>query len=200
MRTKRIYAWAFGLILAGLSGCAVTDFDRTSDFSKYKTFVWGESDVDVSNPLYDSDLIDKRIKNAVEQEFAKRGIVRAQADPDFVVRFHTFTEEKKRSMGVYPYRYRFYPYGFFPFAFAWGYPYYWMSPPNVTEYTEGTLIIDIVDHGSGELVWRGSVRGDVDDTSDLKKQIEKGIRAIMKKYPVRQESPLNIGQDSDAIS
>ena len=199
MRRINIHA-IIGFFILALSGCAVTDFDKSTDFTHYKSFSWGESEIKVENPVYDSDLIHKRIRKTVEEEFAKRGIVRNEQDPDFLVHYHTYTEEKERSYGGYPYRYPFYPFGYYPFAFHWGYPYHWMGPRQNSQYTEGTLILDIVDNGSGELVWRGSVSGDVENTAALKKQIEKGIKAIMKKYPVTPETPLNIGNDSDVIS
>jgi len=199
MNVKRIYL-LIGLIMIGLSGCAITDFDHKADFSKYRTFAWGKSEVDVSNPVYESDLITKRIQTAVEEELAKRGVVESSTNPDFIVKYHTYTEEKKRTEGVYPYRYGFYPYGFFPFAFGWRYPYYMGSPAEVREYTEGTLILDMIDHSTGELVWRGSVSGNVEDTARLKKQVEKAVQAIMKKYPVSPGSPLDKGLESDVIS
>ena len=199
MSVNRIYI-LIGLIMMGLSGCAITDFDHKADFSKYRTFAWGKSEADVSNPLYESDLITKRIQAAVENEFAKRGVVESSTDPDFIVKYHTYTEEKKRTESVYPYRYGFYPYGFFPFAFGWGYPYYLGRPSEVTQYTEGTLILDMIDRRTGELVWRGSVSGNVEDTARLKKQVERAVHAIMKKYPVSPASPLDNGLESDVIS
>jgi hypothetical protein len=184
-----------------MAGCAVTDMDQSANFSQYQTYAWGESKVDVSNPIYDSDLINKKIRATVENEFAKRGIRKNDADPDFVVSYHTYTEEKERVSGGYPYYGSpFYPFGFYPFAFRWGYLYPWTSPQIKTEYTEGTLIIDIKDHQTEELVWRGSVSGSVDDVAGIRKQIEKGIKAIMKKYPVTPDEPLNIGIDAETIS
>lgn len=175
-----------------MSGCAVTDFDKTTDFTGYRTYTWGESNVDVDNPVYDSDLINKRIRRTIEAEFLKRGIVKSDKDPDFVVLYHTYTEDKvqRSTAHPYPYPYRFYPYGFYPFAFhPWGYPFY-MAPPLMEEYTEGTLIIDIIDRDSDELVWRGAVSGNVDNVASLRKQIEKGVKAIMKKYPISPDDPL----------
>jgi hypothetical protein len=157
MKIKNIYIF-IGLFLFGIvQGCAITDFDQSADFTRYKTFAWGKSEIGVSKPVYDSELINKRIRNAVEEEFAKRGIVRNSNNPDFIVRYQTFTEEKKRTSGAYPYGYRFYPFGFYPYGFGWVYPYPWMSPQHTSEYTEGTLILDIIDGRSDELVWRGSV-------------------------------------------
>jgi hypothetical protein len=196
MKTKLTYAFLL-LSILGLAGCAVTDIDRTANFAHYKTYAWGKSDIDVSNPLYNSDLINKRIRQAVEEEFSRRGIVKNENDPDFIVRFHTYTEEKTERQSAYPYGYGYIPYTWYPFAFRWGYyPFAPMMPQPPREYTEGTLILDIVDHESNELVWRGSVSGNVDDVVALKKQIEKGVKAIMKKYPVTPDGRLNIGQDA----
>lgn len=75
-----------------------------------------------------------------------------------------------------------------------------MGRPHVKEYTEGTLILDIIDRSTDELVWRGSVSGNVEGISRLRKQIEKGVKAIMKKYPVTPDEPLNIGNDKNIIS
>jgi hypothetical protein len=200
MRKNKLYIVAVGLFLFGLSSCAVTDFDRSADFYQYKTFAWGKSEVDVSNPLYESDLIRKRIRHAVEEEFARRGIVKSNANPDFVVRYHTYTEEKERTTGGTPYSYRYFPFRFYPFLYGWGYAYPFVDRPQTTEYTEGTLILDIIDRRSDELVWRGSVSGSVDDESRLRKQIEKGIKAIMKKYPVTPDQPVHLDPDRDVIS
>jgi hypothetical protein len=38
---------------------------------------------------------------------------------------------------------------------------------------------------TGKLVWRGIVQGSVEDVRSLKKNISKGIKAIMKKFPAK---------------
>lgn len=50
-------------------------------------------------------------------------------------------------------------------------------------YTEGTLIIDVIDAKTNEHVWRGLVKGNVTDVKALQKSIDKGVKAIIKKYP-----------------
>lgn len=182
------------LLLAG--SCAITDVDRSADFRSYRTFAWGKSKEEVKNPVYKSDLISKNIQQTVEREFAKRGISMDNRNPDFVVSYHTHTERKQEVRGGnfygygFPYFGRFYRY---PFG-MWGYPFAWSAPVEST-YTEGTLIIDITDHKTRELVWRGTVKGNVDNISNLQKQIQKGIKAIMKKYPVTPEEPLPLKEE-----
>jgi hypothetical protein len=188
------------LFFAG--GCAVTDFDRTADFKQYRTFAWGESENKVDNPLYESKLIDKNIKMTVENEFAKRGIVHDKTDPDFLVSYRTYTEEKQETTGgsFNRFGYFYHPFMLFPYSYAWGMPFGYGSTPRTYTYTSGTLIIDVIDKKTNDLVWRGSVKGNVDQASNLQRQIQKGIKAILKKYPVTPNEPLRLPGNEDAIS
>ena len=172
-------------LLFTMAGCAVTDVDRSVDFNRYRTFAWGDSEVKVSNPKYNSDLINKNIKTTVENELAKRGITADSKDPDFLISYQTYTEKKETVTGGIPYSpYGLFPFRFYPYGFGWGWFPYAYNPPRTNTFTEGTLIIDIEDARSKEVIWRGTVSGNVDNTKKLQRQIQKGIRAIMKKYPV----------------
>lgn len=183
------------------SGCAVTDFDRSADFTAYRTFSWGKADLKVNNPVYSGELIEKNIKRTIESEFARRGIEYASSDSDIVVSYKTYTEQKQESYGS-PYGYGRFPlfgYRFYPYGLGWGFPMFWDNADRVKTVTEGTLIIDITDRKTSELVWRGSVEGNVDDVKNLQKQIQKGIKAILKKYPVTTDDPLRL-PDPDITS
>jgi hypothetical protein len=191
-----------GLLLFFLASCAVTDFDRSADFTRYRTFAWGKSEVNVKNPVHNSDLINKNIRATVENEFAKRGITRNEEAADFLVSYHTYTEQKEQTTGGNYYGYPFSPFSFYPFGFGWGWgmPYGMRTAPRMETITEGTLIVDVTDRKTKELVWRGTVKGTVDNVSDLQRQIRKGIKAILKKYPVKTSEPLPLVQDKDVIS
>jgi hypothetical protein len=185
-------------LLFSIAGCAVTDVDRSVDFSRYKTFAWGPSEIKTDNPKYKSDLINKNIKATVEDEFAKKGITRNTKDPDFLISYNTYTEEKESVSGGSPFyggAYPFYPMRFY--RYRWGFPYGMYNPPRTYSYTEGTLIIDITDRATKEVIWRGTVTGNVDNTKKLQRQIQKGIKAIMKKYPVATPDRLELPNEKD---
>lgn len=194
MRTLKIYAIAV-LLLFMVAGCAVTDVDRSANFYNYRTFDWGKPVENVDDPVYKSELVTKNIRNTVEKEFAKRGITRDKKNPDFIVSYQTYAQEKQetrnRSYGYGP----FFPWRFYSYYYGWGIPYPYGYPERVS-YTEGTLIVDITDSKTDELVWRGTVKGNVDDISSLQKQIQKGIKAILKKYPVTPQEPLTLPDDN----
>jgi hypothetical protein len=185
MKNRNIVLPIIALIFF-MTGCAVTDIDRDVNFNSYRKYAWKEPDVQVVNPIYESDLITKKIKNVVEDEFVKKGIVLVNNKPDFFVTYNIRKEKKQQTMNNYS------GMGFYPFwglGWGWrmpymmGYPYYGGMMPYTREYTQGTLILDVVDAKSNKLVWRGSVSGNVDNVKNLQKQIEKGVRAILKKYP-----------------
>src|ERR1051325_11459745 len=96
--------------------------------------------------------------------------------------------------GMYPFMYPgMMYYRGFP---MWGYPYMGYGPygygPGSYQYTEGTLIVDVVDAKTNEHIWRGLVKGNVSDVKALQKSIATGVKAIMKKYP----GSVNPKQDS----
>lgn len=190
------YMFAVLIGVLSLSGCASlvkTEVDNQASFTNYKTFQWLAPDVKVGkNPRYNSNLIDRNIRQAVEQGFAQRGILKSVESPDLLVQYHTYTEKKEQSYGNYNYG-PYYPYmgwGRFGWGrgFGWGMPYYgygWGNGYNRTmTITEGTLVLDVVDARSKELIWRGSIQGEVDNVNQLQRRAEKAAQAIMKKYPV----------------
>jgi hypothetical protein len=173
-----------------LVSCATTDLDRKVNFNHYRTFAWGPSEIKTENPVYNSDLINKNIKATIENEFARRGIVVDNTNPDFIVSFHTYTEKAQSYQRSPYYGGPFMPFGFYGMGWGWGMPYWGMpyggygygsSLPYT--YTKGTLIIDVTDRKTNETVWRGTVAGNVDNVKKLERQIQKGVVAIMKKYP-----------------
>ena len=124
MKLERGIKWLVLVVLFGATSCAVTDFDRRADFREYKTYAWGEPTIKVENPVFHSDLIDQQIKQTVATAFAERGITHTASQPDLIISYQTFTENKEQQTGGYfgP----FMPYGgFFPWRFGWGWwPYY----------------------------------------------------------------------------
>lgn len=193
----------FPVLMLALASCAVTDIDRKVDFNRYRTFAWGEAEINVENPIYKSDLINRNIKTTVENEFAKRGITYNAKKPDFLVSYHTYTEKKEETTRNNTFYGPFIPFGFgyYPLAYGWRFPYGygWSNNYRNYSYTEGTLIVDIKDRRTDEVIWRGSVSGNVNNVKNLQKQIQKGIKAIMKKYPVPVMDDIQL-KDEKAIS
>lgn len=171
-----------------MGSCAVTDMSHDVNFNQYRTFGFSTAKVNVSSPAYKSGLISSKLRKNIKSEFEKHGLTYTKRNPDLLVSFETFTQDQQQvtagGYGAYPYMVPGMYYRGFPYM--WGYPYmpYGMAGPSrIYHYTEGTLIIDVSDAKSKEQVWRGLVKGDVSDLNALQKSLDKGVKAIMKKYP-----------------
>jgi len=181
------------LALVPLRAQTATDFDKSVDFTQFKTYAWSTPDIQVgNNPTYKSGLITKNIETSLTDELARRGLTMNAENPDLLVGFHTYTEKKVDSYGSVAPSPMYYPFGYragwryYPYGFA-NWPYAWNGNFRNVQYTEGTLIIDVVNARTKQLIWRGSAEGNVSDPNRLEKEISRGIHKIMKEYPVKAE-------------
>jgi len=145
------------------------------DFDAVNTFAWQDTpdtSLETQNPFMHS-----LIKNTIEAELAKSSLTEVEANPDVWVNYHasTTTEVQLRTDS---YGYSIGGYG----MAGWGY--YGMaagpvsSTTRAVEYTKGTLVVDIWDAKSKELVWRGMVSDTLPD--NVQKAEKLVVRAIGK--------------------
>lgn len=176
-------------ILASCSGVkVVTDYDKTVDFSQYKTLEywgWAENSDQILN-RFDKE----RIESAFADEFKKRGIsVVEKGQGDLIVSLFIVTEQKTQQSastthmgGGYGGFYDYYDYG--P-GFGWGGGH---STTTFHEYnyTVGTLAVSVYDAKKKELIWEAIGEGTVDEnpaTNDEK--VPQAVAKIMQDYPVK---------------
>ena len=149
------------LLLAAIlltSGCAVVrvsqDFDEATDFTRFQSFAWAPGPFPKSNDiLMSSQLMDRRIRRAVEYALAGKGLFYTpDQEPDFYITYHIVVQTRieidsfNTGFGWYGRPYWGYPYPF------WGGIYY---STFVRQFEEGTLIIDFTDARNSTLIWRG---------------------------------------------
>lgn len=195
---KTTFVVVFTFLLAVLIGCspAVTVQQKPgADFSKYRTYAWAKTDVksaSSANPIYQSSLNDEVIQNAVNGELAKRGlrVVQGRARPDFYVSYHLYIEEAERTVANPPASGFAYPYAMtyrgalLPINYGYWYtsPYYNTGYRTET-YQEGTMILDIADARSHNLVWRGSVADPVGNPANIGNEFARAAKDILEKFP-----------------
>ena len=150
-------------------------WNNNYDFDAVQTFAWQdtpETSLEERNPFMHS-----LIKNTIEAELATSGLTQVEADPDVWVNYHASTTIDTQ-LRTDSYGYTMGGYG----MAGWGY--YGMaagpvsSTTRVVEYTRGTLVVDIWDTASKELVWRGTVSDTLPD--NVQKAEKLVVRAIGK--------------------
>lgn len=111
----------------------------------------------------------RRIRSAIESGFQNRGYVHATDEADMAVAYYA-SAHRKLDLRTFNYGY------------TWrGFP---RQRTEVYEYQEGTVIIDVVDPASRELLWRGQGKAPVStDPEEYAEQLEKTVRAILAKFP-----------------
>ena len=174
------------LIIVGLSGCASSgklrsDYDRDADFGAYRTYNFMQhEDEDQYEGLFHQYMV-----AAITVEMEQRGYVKSD-NPDLLVNFNAIIQDKTKVStrpattpmygGYYGYRTGFYdPWG------AYGYG----TETHVSQYTEGTFNIDLVDAKQRKLVWEAVGIGRITDSTyeNLEQRVKEGVPRFFALYP-----------------
>jgi len=158
---------------AMLNGCSTLsvnyDYDNTIDFKQYKTYAWipvaQGAPGNARTAVERNSLLDQRIRSAVDLQMSDRGFQPSES-PDLHVVYHIGLEDKVQ---VTDWGYRYSDY-------YWGYG---GRQIDVYNYKEGTLIVDVIEAESHNLIWRGSGTGVVDQTQRSPEEMQARFNEIM---------------------
>jgi hypothetical protein len=162
-----------------------SDYDHTTDFSKYKTYGFFNP-MGIESPNY-SSIYGSIFRDAISKEMESRGY-RESDNPDLMINVSGRLQDKTRVtttsdpyMGGNYYGYRRGAYG------AWG-GYGYGTTTHVSNYTEGTVNVDMVDRAQKRMVWEGVAVGRINEknTPDQSRaNIYAGIGEMFSGYPFR---------------
>ena len=170
------------LCLVLLAGCAsgpsiYVNSDPGANFAGYRTYDF-ETPLGTDRPGY-SSVLSQYLRTAASRELEARGYQKSD-HPDLLVNFNVQTKEKisttttpsSPSMGYYGYRRGYYD--------TWG-----GYDTQVTQYTEGTLTMDLVDAARKQLVWEGTAIGRVreKDRQNIQPVVDQAVTQMFEKYP-----------------
>ncbi len=151
------------------------DYDHSAQFNAYRTYEWGPGTSQASgDPRIDNPLLDAHIRRAVVAELRSKGFTPPkQGEPDFYVAYHAGVKDLikgsstqnyigDRAHGTYT------------------------TISDIQPYREGTLLIDIVDAASKQLVWQASAMAEVDpgmNSEERDTRIHQVVRAMLAHFP-----------------
>ncbi|MDH4073033.1 MAG: DUF4136 domain-containing protein [Gammaproteobacteria bacterium] len=192
---NRLSSISVALLVLVLSGCASapdirSDYDRTADFGSYRTYNFIEG-AGPDHEGYES-LFTRYMLVAIAKEMENRGYTRSD-NPDLLVNFNAYIQDKTKvtqtmapppPMGGY-YGYRGAYYG------AWG-GYGYGTETHVSQYTEGTFNIDLIDARKKQLVWEAVGVGRITDKKreNLEQTVNEGVQRFFASYPFRAGDPV----------
>ena len=169
---------------------ASSDYDRSVDFTKYKTYSYGGWQKDSGKLL--NDLDKERLHKAFTEEFGARGMTYDQDNGDLALTLYLVVDKKTSTTAYTNYNggmgYGGYGVGGVGYRGAsWG----WGAGSSTTSYQEndyevGTLVVDAYDASSKKLVWQGTLEKTLNSNAGKnEKSIPKSISKLMKKYPIK---------------
>jgi len=128
------------------------------------------------DPMLVNSITNRVLHNALVEGFQTRGYVLHDADPDFAVAFYA-SARRKLDITYWNYGYVWRPRWWRGWGPRWG-------GASMTEYTEGTLIIDVLDAKTKELLWRGrGVTVVSDDMQEYLNDLKATVTAILDEFP-----------------
>lgn len=163
-------------LLGGCASYAVSyDYDATAAYGRYKTFDYYTSKKGTGGT---TSLMDKRVRVAVEKELQVKGFaLETQADPDFLVTYYPVVKERRYRTTTH-------------MGWGWGYhPFYGRvgtTTSQVHRYKEGTIVIEIVDFKSNQMIWQGAAAGaltGLSDPEEANEVVPKAVHDILAKFP-----------------
>lgn len=170
MKSKGAVAVMAVLVLTGIAAAQQTsvDYDRATDFSKYKTYAWAEGR-SVQDPFNH-----QRIVQAIDAQLTTKAWTRVERNqgPDAIVLYRAGAIEQKQA--------RVWGTGYGPaWRFGGG-----TAQVDLNTIQVGQLVVDILDAQTQKLVWRGRASDTVSDKPEKnEKKINKAAEKLFKKFP-----------------
>lgn len=180
---SREWSLALGAWLVVLAGCAgqhvSTDYSPAAGFSQYRTFAM------VSRPDSAShQLIDDRVRNAVEAQLGSKGLSETdRKTADLFVGYgvvdHTHEQVYTTGTG--------WGWGGWGWRRRWGVAWPTSLESSIETYTDGTVVVCLVDAKTRRVIWRGqadrAIGLPVNNPAKATRSIDEAVGKIFAKYP-----------------
>ena len=170
--SRQLYLFAVALLLGTATTLAAQDVRYNSmpgtDFSKYHTYKW----VSIEGGAHPNQIMDAEITQAVDSQLASKGLTKTDAETaDLFVGYQIAVDQEKQwnawGMGG---------------GVRWG----GMGSATSSTINVGTLVLDMYDPSTKQLVWTGNATKTIDPSGNQEKNqknLNKAMQKLLKHYP-----------------
>jgi predicted small lipoprotein YifL len=175
MRTLAVAAAVFSLTGCGLGVVAGADYAPSVDFSPYRSYTWDEpDDRPIGDPrLENNPFFEERLHAAIAVELAEHDIRSSGSGARLIVHHHATVRSR---VDVYETDERA----------GYGAPRY-SEGRQVLQYDEGTILVDIADAATKDVLWRGWAQFDISralaNPEVMTRAIDEAIRKMFQSFP-----------------
>jgi hypothetical protein len=148
-----------------------TDYDRSANFGQYKTYSWEQ--------VKTKDTLDvDRIKNAVNVALMAKGWTQVESGGDVSIVAMEITRDQQTLNTFYN-----------GFGGGWGWRRFGggglgEATTTTETYKVGTVVVDLFDSKTKQLIWRGATSDTLSNNSDKNiKNLDKGVEKMFKNFP-----------------
>ena len=147
------------------------NFMPGTDFSKYHTYKW----VSIEGASHPNQIMDAEIKQAVDSQLASKGMTKTDSEKaDLYVGYQIAVDQERQWNAWGTGR-----------GFGGG-----MGSATSSTINIGTLVLDMYDPGTKQLVWTGNSTKTIDPSSNQEKNMKnlnKAMAKLLKNYPPKQK-------------
>jgi Domain of unknown function (DUF4136) len=174
IRTK-LAKVGMGLFLALLACSATPAQDVTTNsmpgtnFAQYHSYKW----VPIEGASHPNQIVDAQIKNSIDSQLAAKGLMKTDGEKaDLLIGYQVSVDQQKQwnayGMGG---------------GLRWGGG---MASATSSTISVGTLVLDMYDPATKQLVWTGRATKTLDSSNNQEKKqknLDKAMQKLLKNYP-----------------
>ena len=162
----------FGLAMLACAMTPAQDVTTNSmpgaDFTKYHSYKW----VPIDGAVVPNQIVDAQIKQSIDSQLAAKGLTKTDGDKaDLLVGYQISIQQEKQ--------WNAYGTG----GMRWGGG---MASAQQSTISTGTLVLDMYDPSTKQLVWTGRVSKTLDPSANQgkkQKNLDKAMQKLLKNYP-----------------
>jgi hypothetical protein len=143
-----------------------------TDFSKYHNYKW----VMVEGSEQPNQIVDAQIKQAVDSQLSTKGLTKVDSDQANLFVAYQIAVNQEKQWNAY---------GMGGIRFGGG-----MGTATQSTISIGTLVLDMYDPATKQLVWTGSATKTMDPSSNQEKNqknLDKSMQKLLKNFPPKQK-------------
>jgi Domain of unknown function (DUF4136) len=138
-----------------------------TDFSKYHTYKW----ISIEGGTHPNQIMDAEIKQAVDAQLSTKGLTKTGGDnADLYVGYQTAVDQEKQ-------------WNAYGMGGRWGGG---MATAQQSTINIGSLVLDMYEPGTKELIWSGTATKTLDPSGNQEKNqksLDKAMAKLLKNYP-----------------
>ena len=171
----RMAKLGMGLILALLACMATPAQDVTTnampgtDFTKFHTYKW----VTIQGASYPNQILDAQIKNSIDSQLTAKGLTKTDGDKADLLVAYQASIDQERQWNAYG----------TGGGLRWGGG---MASATSSTISIGTLVLDMYDPATKQLVWTGRATKTIDPKANQEKRqknLDKAMAKLLKNFP-----------------